>query len=168
MSRVIKSIRLEVLRIYKRNGCPDVNTHCTVTKPSSIVSPVCTRGCSISLFCSEIAFFCYFYQLISTMPNLCIRVIRKQFMKVFLCTSVAGNWKKSSDQPTNHWNWNLVIKSLPVTVAELAWKPESWVRIPFRAWIFGVCVRACAFFCVGVQVEAFRRAAPAQGILLNV
>jgi hypothetical protein len=35
-------------------------------------------------------------------------------------------------------------------------KPGSWVRIPLRAWMFGVCV--CAFFCVGAQIETLRLA----------
>lgn len=86
MRRVVRSLLLDALSTYKRKRYPAVNMHCAVTKHSSIVSPIFTRGYSI---CWVTAFFCYFYQLISTISNLCIRFIRKQFMKVFLRTSVA-------------------------------------------------------------------------------
>jgi hypothetical protein len=61
-------------------------------------------------------------------------------------------------------NYNLVIHNigrlrkpsgLKHALSSLAWKLGSLVRIPLRAWMFSVCVRA--FFCVCVQVEALRR-----------
>jgi hypothetical protein len=53
-----------------------------------------------------------------------------------------------------------IPKESPVTVAalskhelpSLAWTLESWVRIPLKAWIFGVCMRlfsVCTVPCLG-------------------
>jgi hypothetical protein len=45
-----------------------------------------------------------------------------------------------------------VMKYGPVTVAEQARRPGSWVRIPLRAWMFDMCVRFsvfCVVLCLG-------------------
>jgi hypothetical protein len=64
--------------------------------------------------------------------------------------------------------------AMPVTVAEhvlssLAWKPGSWVRIPHKAWIFGVCMRlfcVCVVRCLGTGLATSW--SPVQGVIPSV
>jgi hypothetical protein len=75
------------------------------------------------------------------------------------------NWFKSRNHRKLKVFWLLSITE-SVMVAHL--QPRSLVSIPFRAWIFGVCVCMCVFLCLCTSRGLTTNWSPTQGVLPNL
>jgi hypothetical protein len=61
----------------------------------------------------------------------------------------------NSEEQTKLILSSLSLAGLSHALPSLATKPESWVQIPYKAWMFGmyvcmcVCVCVCVVLCLG-------------------